>query len=218
MQTLIWRIVCNTVFGGGYGYSFVGKQWVKSNRKHKSDNKENNLLKTVRWPRWHRMTKFKSVLTVHTELRLTRSSRNENKDLMKRREVQQPELVTRRQSCLNLAVLSSCLPIAALWKDTEDLRVFGLDVCTVLHLPHSTPSGFKGTRSCHVECGWLWSCLQLKTSDLCLKTKQNYTGSWADTVNSCCHFTSLEKMYKRNSSNTPMWHFSVQYYSCCNTT
>lgn len=47
VQTLIWRIVCNTVFGGGYGYSFVGKQWVNSNRKHKSDNKENNLLKTV---------------------------------------------------------------------------------------------------------------------------------------------------------------------------
>lgn len=124
-------------------------------------------------PRWHRMTKLKSVLTVHTELRLTRSSRNENKDLIKSREIQQPELVTRRQSCLNLAVLSSRLPTAALWKDTEDLRVFGLDVCTVLHLPHSTPSGFKGTRSCHVECGWLWSCLQLRL--LIYASKQNKT-------------------------------------------
>lgn len=184
VQTLIWRIVCNKVFGGGYGYSFVGKQWAKSNRKHKSDNKENDLLKTVPLsPCYFSVDETPMTQDDKTQIsadcsywtQFDKKLQKWNKVLMKRREVQQPELVTRWQSCLNLDVLSSCLPTPALLKDTEDLRVFGLDVCTVLHLPHSTPSGFKGTRSCHVECGWLWSCLQLKTSDLCLKTKQNYT-------------------------------------------
>lgn len=66
---------------------------------------------------------------------------------------------------------------------------------SVLHLPHSTPSGFKGTRSCHFESGWLCSCLQLNTSDLCLSLKTHYLMSRYSmvNVNYALHLTTTVK-------------------------
>lgn len=145
VQTLIWRIVCNKVFGGGYGYSFVGKQWAKSNRKHKSDNKENDLPKTVPLsPCYFSVDETPMTQDDKTQIsadcsywtQIDKKLQKWNKVLMKRREVQQPELVTRRQSCLNLDVLSSCLPTALLQlygktqKTCESLGWMFVQCCT----------------------------------------------------------------------------------------
>lgn len=218
VQTLIWRIVCNKVFGGGYGYSFVGKQWAKSNRKHKSDNKENDLLKTVPLsPCYFSVDETPMTQDGKTQISADCSYWTQiDKKLQKWNKVNiawvSYEATIMSQPWRSLLMSAYCSFMerhrrpASLWAG-----------CLYSAAPPTLNSEwFQRNKELS---RWVWVVMELSpTKDFWFMPKNKTKLHWADTVNSCCHFTSLEKMYKRNRSNTPMWHFSVQYYSCCNTT